>query len=647
MNPKRRCIALTILSVVKQPATKLHPRRKEPAQMNRIFATVPSQIREPPLDALECERVPVDSLGAVQSGSRLLLLRPHTDKLAVAADHLAPLFLEWAAVIGSGFARLFCADNSADLLLSASDLTEPHARASHGVPVWGPVFQTRGLIGIELPSVDNQKEVLTTSSPRFASELEPASLALVWGINAALKELDWTIEQRLATEKLAFERAEADISGTDLKNSAMRDALTGLPNRRHVGDHIDTLIARGAAPGAEVALLHIDLDRFKHINDTLGHPAGDKVLCHVATVLTEHMRGDDIAARVGGDEFIVFCEAETNLTRLTEMAQQIVDALAKPFEIDGKVCRFGASIGIARDKLQSLDFAALTARADKALYNAKRAGRNRWSAYTVEMEEQARAMNDLGDDIQRGLDAGEFHAVYHPQFDARTLNVVGVEALARWHHPQRGIMTPDQFLAAAEERGVIGAIDAAILKCAVRDREEWIRIGHLAPKISVNVSERRLRSQGLLAEVRALSLPVGAFTFELLESIDLDDPDVISASNIEGLRAMGVDIEIDDFGTGRTSILSLVRLKPSRLKIDQKLVAPIITSDSALKLVASIIEIGRTLGIGVTAEGVSTLDHAAKLRDIGCGVLQGSAFSTPQPADALLRFMTSRAWCAA
>jgi EAL domain-containing protein (putative c-di-GMP-specific phosphodiesterase class I) len=241
------------------------------------------------------------------------------------------------------------------------------------------------------------------------------------------------------------------------------------------------------------------------------------------------------------------------------------------------------------------------------------------------------------------LERGEFTPFYQPQFDARTHQIVGVEALARWRHPTRGVVAPAEFIAPAEELAVIGAIDRAVLEQALAQFRSWRTRGFRLPRFSVNVSLRRLHDDDLLRELRSLNIEPGILSFELVESIYLDERDDRFSRTIDQLKALGVDIEIDDFGTGYASIVSLTKIKPRRLKIDRQLVTPIVRSESQRRLVQSIVEIGRSLDIEIIAEGVETMEHARLLRDIGCNILQGFAFAKPMSGEDLERFMAARA----
>ena len=324
------------------------------------------------------------------------------------------------------------------------------------------------------------------------------------------------------------------------------------------------------------------------------------------------------------------------------MAERIVAVMAQPVRIEDETCEFGASVGIAHIGEGPIDGEELLKRADIALYESKREGRGRVTIYTPELEERLRRTQQLGEDILAGIRGGQFMPWYQPQVDAATHEVCGVEALMRWEHPSLGTVTPDKFIEIAEDTGHIGTLDAISMERALGDYHRWKAAGIKIPKVSLNISFDRLADADLMKSIASVDLPPEVFSFELLETIFLDETSRAAEWNLDLLREKGIKLEIDDFGTGKTSIVSLVRLKPSRLKIDQQLVMPIVDSAQSRQLVSSIVEIGASLGIGITAEGVETLEHAALLRDMGVTVLQGYAFAKPMPSDQLIEFMLEK-----
>ncbi|KUM23387.1 histidine kinase [Mesorhizobium loti] len=465
----------------------------------------------------------------------------------------------------------------------------------------------------------------------------PKMIGAEWDVTS-----DVLLNENLVRERQLSEskNAELEIAKARIEHVALHDSLTGLPNRRY----LDEMLAESAEAGGRTALLHLDLDRFKHINDTLGHGAGDAMLTHASKVIKTKAGTSDFVARIGGDEFVVLSHGRSD-QELASLADRIIEEMRQPVDYHGHQCRFGVSIGIAANS--GFDEKQLLVNADLALYRAKSRGRNRHEFFNEELQSEIVTTKQTADEILGGLEHNEFVAYYQPQFDAKTLEIVGVEALSRWRHPGRGILAPDVFLKVAEELNVVSLIDRMILKQALENFERWSLDSLNIPRVSVNVSARRLEDKDLIEGLRKLAIKEGTVSFELVESIFLDESDDLVAWNIEQIKELGIDIEIDDFGTGYASIVSLLRLQPRRLKIDRQLVTPITGSTAQRRLVSSIIEIGKSLGIDVVAEGVETMEHARILRELGCDILQGYAFGRPMDTDTFAAFAQSRRWLAA
>ncbi len=457
-------------------------------------------------------------------------------------------------------------------------------------------------------------------------------VGLNWDVTADVKLQDALKQAKAETER---RNTELEDTKSRIEHMAMHDSLTGLPNRRFLDIELSRSVDKTET--APQGLLIVDLDRFKQINDTFGHAAGDALLVHVADILRSLARPSDFVARIGGDEFVILCRHDTERQHLTMLAQSIVARMQRPMIYEGNACRFGVSVGISTAENDAEEISRLLVNADLALYEAKSTGRNRFAFFTLELQAETLRTKKLADDILRGIEEGEFVPYYQPQYDAQSHSVTGVEALARWQHPELGLLAPAHFLAVAEEFNATASIDREILRQTLADMDRWARNDVAVPRASVNVSAQRLQDPELLERLEAFDITPGRLSFELVESIFLDDGNNIHMENIERIKALGIDIEIDDFGSGRTSIISLLKVNPRRLKIDRQLIIPMLDSKAPRKLVRSVIEIGKSLDIVVVAEGVESMRHAQMLKRMGCDVLQGHAFGEPMPADQLAR----------
>jgi diguanylate cyclase (GGDEF)-like protein/PAS domain S-box-containing protein len=430
-------------------------------------------------------------------------------------------------------------------------------------------------------------------------------------------------QQDLRTYTDRLERANDEI-----RHQAMHDELTGLGNRRYFNEKLEEWIARRQAMGGEIAALHIDLDRFKQINDTMGHATGDRVLTVVADRLRARLRGHDIVARIGGDEFIVLIERQPDSQEPVQLAERLIRDLCEPMTIGGRNCVIGASIGVAQTPM--VEARELVACSDIALYKAKEGGRSKAAMFDIADLDRMRVAKRLGDDILRGVSNGEFCPVYQPQVDAVTGRTVALEVLARWRHPVRGMLEPAAFLAAAVELKMDREIDRMVFRTATEECANARAEDGTPPALAFNVGAARLMDGDVMTDVADNQYP-GQIVFELLETIFLEDATPELTDRLNAFRLQGVSLEVDDFGSGRASIVGLQRVAPDRLKIDRRLVAPVAEAESSRKLVHAIVDIGRALGIGVTLEGVETEAQAQVLRDLGCDRFQGHFFSRPVP----------------
>ncbi len=451
--------------------------------------------------------------------------------------------------------------------------------------------------------------------------------------------VNWDITQHVAREEaLKQAREESEQRYVELNNvktrieyNALHDFLTGLPNRRYIYEFLEGMheIKWPLASPANSWLLKIDLDGFKEVNDSFGHATGDAMLVKVSNLLKSLQQEGECIARVGGDEFVMLCSSEQNSRRPQELAESFITALDEPLIHNGLICRLGASIGVSNwhDAQGNLD--RLRTNADLALYQSKQNGKGCFTFFSQPLFQRATEKRRLADDLLRGIENREFIAHYQGQYKADNHQLAGAEALARWLHPERGLVFPDQFIELADGLGVTAEIDLMIMEHAIETQKIWAEKGLEIDRVSVNVSAKRLSDRELLPSLKALDFNPKRVTFELIESTFLDRSAPQVASNICDLREMGIEIEIDDFGTAYASIVSLTHLLPNKLKIDRELVFPVTTSEDQRELVHSIIHIGRTLGIGVVAEGVESMEHAEFLRIMGADLLQGYAFSKP------------------
>jgi len=296
-------------------------------------------------------------------------------------------------------------------------------------------------------------------------------------------------------------------------------------------------------------------------------------------------------------------------------------------------CRFGVAIGVAVDEANRIAPRDMLVNADIALYRAKGSGRDRYEFFTDALQSEIHSNKHLADQLLEAVERKEFLPFYQPQYDARTMKLAGVEALARWRHPTRGLLPPSEFLRMAEDLNLMATIDRQIMEKALADFRCWQEQGLAIPRLSVNVSARRIRDGELIEGLSGLDIPRGVLAFELVESIFLDEQDELLAWNVKKIKDLGIEIEIDDFGTGYASIVGLQKLMPARLKIDRQLTMPIVSSAAQRKMFSSIIEIGKSLGIEIVAEGVETMAHAMILQTLGCDYLQGYALARPMPAE--------------
>ncbi len=420
---------------------------------------------------------------------------------------------------------------------------------------------------------------------------------------------------------------------------AQHDPLTGLPNRHLLADRLSLALAAANRHGGEVALLFVDLDRFKMINDSLGHRVGDLLLCSVATRLKSQIREEDTVARVGGDEFVFVIPHSDSASTPAHVAQKIISAMAEPYEVEGERFTIGASVGISMYPADAKDADHLIRNADSAMYKAKGRGGNCYDFYTARMTSRAVERLILENSLRSGLDRQEFLVFYQPKVELATRHVAGGEALIRWSHPKLGVLAPDKFIPVAEETGLIDEIGEWVLRSACLQNKRWQDQGLAPVPISVNLSARQFKP-GLAATVaRALAesgLEPRYLELEITESALMGDVSAL----LHELKALGVSLSVDDFGTGYSSLSYLKRFPIDNLKIDKSLIAEIGIGDRNSTIAGAAISLAHSLGLTVTAEGAYAAWQGRYLRERGCDLVQGYYFGRPMPANkfaALLR----------
>ena len=435
----------------------------------------------------------------------------------------------------------------------------------------------------------------------------------------------------------AIERKRTEL---ELAHQAMHDSLTSLPNRALFLDRLNQALARARRDGTNVAVLFMDLNRFKLINDSLGHAVGDQLLVAVATRLRKILRESDTAARFGGDEFMILCEKVEDGQGAVEVVRRILNCIEAPFILERDKLFVSASIGIAVSGTGADDSpGALIRDADAAMYRAKERG-TYYELFDEDMRIQVSERSKAEDALRQAVERSEFRVLYQPLVELSSGKISGLEALVRWQQPDRGLVLPSDFLPLAEETSLIVPIGAWVLKEACRQGQLWRieRPDLELPKFAVNLSASELTHPGLIKTIRSALAETGTdsatLCFEITESVVMDEDDE-TLETLQTLKELGVSLSVDDFGTGYASLGTLKRFPIDILKIDRSFVAGIGDNHEDAAIVGSLVKLAHDLGMTVVAEGVETKEQLDTLRETGCDIAQGFYFAHPQPAESV------------
>jgi diguanylate cyclase (GGDEF)-like protein/PAS domain S-box-containing protein len=435
-----------------------------------------------------------------------------------------------------------------------------------------------------------------------------------------------------------------------LDHLAHHDQLTGLPNRLFLAQFLPTAIEEARRGGIMLAVLFLDLDRFKHVNDSRGHETGDKLLQEVARRVRAAVRKDDVVVRMGGDEFIVVLQGLRNIDLIAVMALRINEALREPILVDGHRLVTTASIGVGLFPRDGADMGELLRHSDTAMYQAKESGRNNFKLFSPVMARKLRERVAIEASLRAALERGQLHVHYQPIVEIASHRIIGLEALLRWQHPTDGFVLPARFIEVAEETGLIVPVGDFVLQRVIDDLRYWRREGGQLVPVAVNISAVQLQRSNLYEKIdnltRAQGVSPGLLQLELTESAMFERREARNVDAgldpISQLRALGVAIAIDDFGTGFSSFGALKRWQLDYLKIDQSFVRDLVRDLSDLAIVGAIIAMARHLNIKTVAEGIEGWQQLEKLRELGCTHAQGFLFAPPAPAAQCLGLLSGQ-----
>jgi diguanylate cyclase (GGDEF)-like protein/PAS domain S-box-containing protein len=511
----------------------------------------------------------------------------------------------------------------------------PPGRVGPGTPL-SEVVDLRFAAG-SLPEMSRDEYLKWRSDVAILAEASDSIIEMRNGRTFLIRhrpmpDLGW-----VATHEDITDKRQAELK---IEHMALHDSLTGLANRVRLNDRLEEALAQ-PADGGMIALHHLDLDRFKAVNDTFGHHAGDTLLKIVAGRLRELVRASDTIARMGGDEFVIVQSPISALDEATLLAERVIAATAEPFEIDGHQAAVGASVGIAVSPGDGDASEKLLRNADLALYRAKEDGRGTFRFFEAGMDEHMQTRRSMEQDMRKALPGGQFELYYQPVVNLRTSTISGFEALIRWNHPERGLILPAAFIPLAEESGFIVPLGEWVIRQACLTAAQWPEHLHVA----VNISASQFRSAGLMQVIvgalGASGLQPTRLEIEITETVLLQDKEATLAI-LHQLRALGVRIAMDDFGTGYSSLTYLQSFPFDKIKIDRSFVKDITENAGSLNIVRAVASLANGMGMTATAEGVETNEQLDRITAEGCTEMQGYLFSRPLPARDIERLFLPR-----
>ncbi len=451
----------------------------------------------------------------------------------------------------------------------------------------------------------------------------------LWQSISAVRDMQGRVKYFIG---VFYDLTEQKRSAAHIHHLAYYDSLTDLPNRQLFKDRCDQAMRMSQRTGKKLCLLFLDLDRFKYVNDSLGHPVGDELLRAVAQRLAQCLRRSDTIARLGGDEFIVLLQNISGAEDAGKAARKILTALARPFVIQGHRLEVRTSIGVSCYPGDGEDATTLIKNADLAMYQAKEDGRDRFMFYQAHLTDQANERLFLEGELRKAMQRGELYLHYQPQFDLSDGRLVGSEALLRWRHPERGMISPDKFISIAEDTGLIIPLGEWTLREACRQAMEWACKGLGLHGIAVNISGVQIERSDLVRSVADIlaqtGLPPQFLELEITETYVMRQAQR-NVQVLDGLRALGVSLAIDDFGTGQSSLAYLKRLPVDKLKIDRSFISDLPSEENEAAIARAIVALGHSLHLKVLAEGIETPAQAQFLKELGCDEAQGYLFSRP------------------